>query len=131
MVGAIWRAVVWGVVSILLVSFGGQVYADDPLDEAVYVRVNQVGYLDNDTKVAIAFSHQPVNGEFAAVDQATGSTVYTGELTPSSSQGWGTFPHFYKLDFSTVETPGRYFLRVVQTGDTSSTFRVGKDAYGT
>ncbi len=50
-------------------------------------------------------------------------------MEPSSAEGWGTFAHYYELDFSTVETPGRYYVRLEATSDTSSTFAIGLDAY--
>ena len=58
-------------------------------------------------------------------------------LRPASSQarasqasGWGRFAHYAELDFSAVARPGRYRLRVAQTGDVSDAFTVGPDAYG-
>ena len=98
--------------SILVVAIGGMACVGDDSavrdapDQAVYVRVNQVGYLDNDTKVAIAFSHQPVEGQFAVVDHVTGNTVFQQEITPSTSKGWGTFAYYYILDFSDGEDTG-------------------------
>ena len=58
-----------------LACAGDDSVVSDATDQAVYVRVNQVGYLDNDTKIAIAFSHEHVEGQFAVVDHATGNTV--------------------------------------------------------
>jgi hypothetical protein len=92
--------------------------------------VNQVGYLEDDAKVAIAFSHERAQGEFSVVDHATRRKVFTGDIAPSPSEGWGRFPYYYELDFSAVKTPGRYFLRLETTGDASSAFNVGNDAYG-
>ena len=37
---------------------------------AVYLRVNLLGYLENDSKVAIVFSHRAIDGEFEVVHSA-------------------------------------------------------------
>lgn len=97
--------------------------------DTVYVRVNLVGYRATDTKVAIAFSEAPVAGRFALVDAETRQPVYEATLHPSTAKGWERFAHFYELDFSTVQAPGRYFVRIGQTGDTSPTFTIGSEAY--
>ncbi len=105
--------------------------APAPVDsEAVFVRVNLVGYRSDDPKVAIAFSHSPVEGRFVVVDSAASEVVFTDMLRPVEAEGWGTFDHFYALDFSAVTEPGRYYMRVEATGDRSPTFAVGPEAYG-
>jgi endoglucanase len=121
---------------ILVAATGKVGFADDDgvlngSGQTVYLRVNQVGYLDHDAKVAVAFAHAQVDGEFAVVDHVTGNNIASGKIAPLSCQGWGTFAYYYQLDFSQVETPGRYFLRLEKTGDRSSIFQIGKDAYGT
>ena len=98
---------------------------------AVHLRVNLVGYLPDDAKVAIAFSHRPVEGAFALVDAETQQPVHEAPVRPSAAEGWGTFAHYYELDFSAVEASGRYYVRLEATGETSATFAIGPDAYGT
>ncbi len=95
---------------------------------AVHLRVNLLGYLEDDSKVAVAFSHRAVDGEFELVSETSGGLTFTGTLQPSPAQGWGTFPHYYEADFSALDTPGRYYLRL---GDhRSPTFAIGRGAYG-
>lgn len=90
--------------------------ADTP---SFHLRINQVGYLPDDVKVAILSSDAPLTGEFtvgrfrAPIGEDTGA--------------WGPFEHNYRLDFSSLETPGTYRLRV--GGRASLTFRIGDDAY--
>ena len=100
-----------------------------PVDSgAVHLRVNLVGYLEDDSKVAVAFSHRTAAAEFHVVDGATEQVVFTGTLRPSGADGWGPFEHYYEADFSAVGVPGRYYLRV---GDRRTpTFAIGPDAYG-
>ncbi|NNE45517.1 MAG: glycoside hydrolase family 9 [Rhodothermales bacterium] len=96
--------------------------------EPVYIRVNNVGYLEEDTKVAIAFSHSPVDGQFELVDARSGDVVMSGPIAVSPADGWGAFEHYYELDFSSVATTGRYVVLV--GGDRSPEFGIGREAYG-
>ncbi len=98
--------------------------------DTVFVRVNLVGYLPADAKVGIAFSDAPVRGAFVVEDAATGEVVYRGEARASAAPTWGRFAHYAELDFSALDRPGRYRLRVMRTGDASDTFAIGDDAYG-
>ncbi len=100
-----------------------------PVDSsAVHLRVNLLGYLEDDSKVAVVFSHRPIDGEFEIVDEATGDVVVSGALRRSAAQGWGTFAYYYEADFSPVEAPGRYYLQVGEAR--TPTFGVGRAAYG-
>ena len=94
-----------------------------------YLRANQVGYLTDDAKVAIAFSEQPIEGGFSAVDAATQKAVLIGSLVPTSANPWGKHKHHYELDFSTIKTSGQYFLQLNKSGVKSRTFAIGTDAY--
>ncbi len=100
-----------------------------PVDSSVvHLRVNLLGYLENDSKVAVAFSHRAVEAEFFLAEEETGEVVFTGTLLPSGAEGWGTFAHYYEADFSRFERPGRYYLQVGH--HRTSTFVIGRDAYG-
>lgn len=101
-----------------------------PAADTVHVRVNLVGYLPGDAKVAVAFADAPVRGGFSVVDAASGEPVHDGRVVPSAAPGWGRFRHYYELDFTALRAPGRYRLRVEQTGDLSAPFTIGPDAYG-
>lgn len=96
---------------------------------AVHVRINQIGYLPEDPKVAIAFSHRPVEGKFQLVDTETGKAVYEDTLSPSTTDNWGTFNHYYKLDFSTVSKLGQYQIRIQKPEARSAVFTIGPAAY--
>jgi hypothetical protein len=97
----------------------------------VVVRVNQLGYRPNHRKVAIAFSHRAVTDSFSVVDEQTGTVVHRAALAPVEADSWGTFAHYYRLDFSDVTAPGEYRLEIGPTDDHSPAFTVGADAYGT
>jgi hypothetical protein len=96
--------------------------------EPVHIRVNVVGYLEDDSKVAIAFSHTPIDERFEVVDAASGEVVLGGRATSSIADGWGAFEHYVEADFSSLTEPGRYFIRSGR--DLSDEFGIGRDAYG-
>ena len=100
------------------------------LPDTAYVRVNVVGYLPDDPKVAIVFSDRPVAGDARLVNAGTGEAVGTYPLVKSTAQGWGRFVHNYEVHFSGERRDGTYFLEVASTGDRSGEFRIGEDAYG-
>jgi hypothetical protein len=100
-----------------------------PVDSsAIHLRVNLLGYLETDSKVGVVFSHRPVGAEFDLVDGTTEDVVFTGALEPAAAEGWGRFVHYYEADFSTLEVPGRYYLRV--RNHRTPTFTIGRDGYG-
>lgn len=99
-------------------------------DKQVYIRINQLGYLENDPKIALAFASQPISGMFALVDTSTGSTIFSGTLQQSESRGWGNFPYYYELNFTSVEEPGDYFITLVKYNIQSPVFTIGSAGYG-
>src|ERR1700730_1071773 len=72
-----------------------------------YVRVNQVGYLRNETKQAILMASGPESGAtFRVIDPSNGKTVYSAPIGASQSNWSKTFPNTYLLDFSQVQAVG-------------------------
>jgi endoglucanase len=114
---------------LLLVAAVGFV-AIPGADVVTYVRVNQIGYLPDDSKVAIAFSESRIRGRFEVLDEATGARVHRGTLQRSTAPGWGRFDYYYELDFSPVRTSGRYTIRLENGSAESVAFTIGDDAYG-
>src|SRR5690349_10372190 len=80
----------------------------------LYIRINQSGYLPYDAKVAIAFSRQPVSGNFELINADSGRTVLSGKIQPASAKPvWGgQFSYYYDLDFSSVRTQGKFYLKL-------------------
>ncbi|MFV1980754.1 MAG: glycoside hydrolase family 9 protein, partial [Rhodothermia bacterium] len=95
---------------------------------AIFIRINLLGYLEEDSKVAIVFSHRPVEVEFNLISTATDEVVYSDSLDSSAANGWGRFAYYYEADFSAIETPGRYYLEI--GNDRSPEFGIGREAYG-
>jgi peptidoglycan/xylan/chitin deacetylase (PgdA/CDA1 family) len=97
-----------------------------PVDAAgPFIRINQAGYLPNDAKIAIAFSREPTSGDFELKTADSGRSVLTGSIRPATAKPvWGgQFSYYYDLDFSSVHTPGRFYLEI--GGSRSTEFTIG------
>jgi hypothetical protein len=92
----------------------------------IYVRVNQLGYRNDDAKVAVAFSNGALPLKFSVVRADDGRVAFEGEVRRVEG-GWGQFAHHAELDFSGLRTAGRYFLR--SGGAESARFEVGATVY--
>ena len=110
---------------LVLTGTAGLLWAD----EAVHLRVNQVGYQTQDAKIAVAFSNKAVEGSFSVLAVPSDNVAFSGTIAAADAPGWGTFAHHFLLDFSNLTAPGRYRLRVDATGELSRPFSVGDDAY--
>ncbi|MCA9250090.1 MAG: glycoside hydrolase family 9 protein [Phycisphaerae bacterium] len=89
--------------------------------ESAWIRVNLIGYLPDDPKVAVLSSMGLLEGEFR-VGEFKGS-IGTDE------GAWGPFAHNYRLDFSAVRAAGRY--RVEFKDIKSEEFSIDAKAYAT
>jgi hypothetical protein len=94
-----------------------------------YIRFSQVGYPPSGVKSAIAFSTEPLQGSFHLIEAATGQDVFEGKLVDSKAQVWGKFSHHAELDFSAYRKPGRYFLKLAQSGMESAQFSIDTSAH--
>ena len=96
-----------------------------------WIRVNQIGYIPEATKVAVFMSDETaqING-FELVD------AFTGEVALSSSAVrptgvLGRMKTTCRLDFSGLKTSGAYYIKVLSSGGEtrSETFPVGAGVY--
>jgi endoglucanase len=95
--------------------------------ETSWIRINQLGYPVQGSKVAVWCSKEVVAiTSFSVIDAVTKKTVFTGKAgKPYGS--YGPFTETYRLNFSAFKKSGRYFL---QTGNTTSPeFAIGDDVY--
>ena len=83
------------------------------------IRANQIGYLPADPKVAILSSSTPQAGQFHVGILAADIGADCG--------AWGPFAHNYRLDFTALDTPGRYTIRAGAVE--SLGFDIGNDLY--
>jgi hypothetical protein len=96
----------------------------------VHIRINQVGYLPADEKVAIAFSNKTMSGKFDVVETRSGKIMFTGKITPSKAPGYDNFKCYYSLDFSALQLEGEYELVIPKQKVKSTAFVVSHSAYG-
>lgn len=113
----------------LSVLFVVALLAFKPFSESTstWIRINQLGYTPAGIKVAVWCSKQDgLPNKAELVDAATGNTVLT--LNALKAYGaYGPFTQTTRLDFSSFQRPGRYYLR---TGNTQSPeFLIDEDVY--
>ncbi|MEN8122866.1 MAG: glycoside hydrolase family 9 protein [Bacteroidota bacterium] len=96
----------------------------------MHVRVNQLGYLPGESKIAIVFSNRAVKEKFQLVSKGTKQTITSINPKRSKANGWGTFNYYYELDFSKVEKKGTYFIEAQKTKIVSQNFMISGQAYG-
>ena len=96
--------------------------------EEVFIRASQIGYRPQDVKIALAFAKSPLPASFAVVAADSGIVVLQGNNKPVVDVKWGQFEKHVELDFSALQTPGRYVLRVGESQ--SLPFAIGEGAYG-
>jgi len=85
-------------------------------ESAVYIRLNLVGYLPSDFKEAIIFSTNPILESGVIINVDTDQEVMQLSLQPLQVS-WKPFDFYYAADFSRLQQPGRYVIRI---GDTFS-----------
>lgn len=95
----------------------------------VHIRINQLGYLEEDSKIAVVFGDKVIKESFQLIFHESGKII--GEFRPKAIKAdqWGGY-HYSEVDFSKVTESGFYFLKGKSSGATSSIFRIGNDAYG-
>ena len=106
--------------ALFCLLYGVVIYAGN------YIRVNQVGYLCNDIKVAVIGMDAPVsisNFILRNLDNNRTTTLKNikniGEFAPFAASA--------RLDFSSVTTPGRYRIEALDA--VSPEFKIGDDVY--
>lgn len=96
-------------------------------ERTTFIRVNQVGYVPDGPKVAVACAlpGAPALDRFTVVDGAGRRVLGPAAAEPGGS--FGPCAATYRLDFSAVRTPGTY--RIVAGDVASPTVRIGADVY--
>lgn len=96
-----------------------------------WIRINQVGYLPDASKVAVYVSNDVEPHEipsFSVVDASTGETVYASRPEDVRNTGvMGELKTTVRLDFSALTAEGNYFI--VAGGSKSSVVRISAEAY--
>lgn len=97
------RGTSWTATATLVMAMFGLSAALAESPPRAWIRVNLVGYLLDDPKIAILSSDEPLEGAFTVGD-------VTESVGPDCGP-WGPFAHNYRLDFSALRKPGRYRIR--------------------
>ena len=75
------------------------------------LRVDQVGFLPTDTKIAYLMTSAAVSGEKYQVVDSSGKPVASGTITAASRGNWNSrYPDVYPIDFSGVTANGTYHI---------------------
>lgn len=93
-----------------------------------WVRVNQLGYLPENIKIAVFLSQneESKNAKFQLKDAKTNKVVFEGTGKTANSERWG-MGYMSRLNFSDFKDNGVYYI---ETGNTKSPhFTIGPDVY--
>jgi peptidoglycan/xylan/chitin deacetylase (PgdA/CDA1 family) len=92
------------------------------------IRVNQLGYLPKTSKVAVLLSKDStIHCRSFVVRHALSRTVARVLPASAASPPYAGFAKAYRLDFSSITSPGGYFLEAA--GARSPLFRIDDDVY--
>ena len=97
--------------------------------EEIYIRVNQLGYIPEESKMAVAFSHKVIKEKFLLISEVDNSIIATINPTKSKAKGWGTFKYYYEIDFSQVIMPGNYHIEGKKSKSKSQAFNISLNVY--
>ena len=90
-----------------------------------FIRINQLGYRPDAPKIAVVCAlRDTVIDRFSVVDDRS-RAVLTARATPA--QAFAACTRTWRLDFTSVRTPGRY--RVIVGPHASRSFRIATDVY--
>lgn len=92
-----------------------------------WVRINQLGYLPESTKVAVFLSqNDEKNKAFELKDSKTNKTVFSGTATEHNAERWG-MKKALRLNFSKYDKNGSYYIEC--NGVKSPVFKINADVY--
>ena len=103
-------------------------------ESTTFIRVNQLGYLPDAPKVAVVCALDSANVRSFTVQNERGRTVL-GPLRAASSGTFGPCVGTFRLDFTSLRTPGRYRIVATRSNGSSTTrvssslLRIGRDVY--
>lgn len=113
-------------VLLFIASFSSPGYATIP-EPTEWIRINLLGYRPQNPKVAVWCSAADAKLEsFRIVDVVSQKIVLEGKAGKSFG-AYGPFTQTYRLDFSSLKTPGRFVIRAGNA--TSPEFVIGELVY--
>ena len=106
-----------GILTLLVMGFG-LAHADG------WIRINQLGYLPDATKVAVFISEEPIDiTSFELIDVYSGERVHRSTAIRAMGP-WGPMQTTFRLDFSAFRGEGSY--RIVAGGIESPVFPINR-----
>ncbi|MDZ7374981.1 MAG: glycoside hydrolase family 9 protein, partial [candidate division KSB1 bacterium] len=98
--------------------------------EDLFLRLNQVGFLPQEEKTALAFSHRPSGHRRFEIVEATSGRRVLGPVRLGKDLGaFARFAHHYEIDLTPLRTPGLYELRILGGEGQAVRFTVGPLVY--
>ncbi|AGA78289.1 glycoside hydrolase family 9 protein [Echinicola vietnamensis] len=113
---------------ISLLSFVGHSAAPSTSADTVYFRVNQLGYLPEDTKSAVVFGKETLHEPVQLIDAKSAEAVTEIKPQKDMAEGWGDFT-YATVDFSSTTRVGDYYLQTKHSKIRSQPFSIGEDVY--
>ena len=96
----------WSYIGLLcLISFSLKASAE------TYIRMNQVGYLPRDPKIAVVTSTDLLDGISFTVKDRNGKSLFQGCLSTDKGE-YLNLPHHFRADFSRLKTRGLYEIHI-------------------
>ena len=97
------------------------------LEQSSWIRINQLGYLPQSKKVAVLGSKHNIQcTSFSLIDAVADTVVFKSD-SPNFHSSFGPFAVTYRLDFSSVDRPGSYYVKTEFAS--SDTFQINFDVY--
>jgi hypothetical protein len=98
-------------------------------NDKIFIRINQYGYLQQESKSVLIFSNEPVKENFEVINTATNKTAGIFQPDRLKVKGWGRFNYYYRLDLSDLTKKGRYKIKGRKSGILSRSFQVSDKIY--
>lgn len=113
----------WGA-TLLPLGLSAGIFADD-----IFIRINQIGYLPKEPKIAVVLSHKRLEGKtFELLDTESNEVIWSAKIETSVGE-WGAFDYCYRLDFSALDRSGTYRIKIRRPKTLSWEFSIGKSIY--
>ncbi|MDO9547460.1 MAG: glycoside hydrolase family 9 protein, partial [Candidatus Marinimicrobia bacterium] len=97
--------------------------------ESAVIRINQIGYLPQEPKIAVVLSMKQLEGKtFELIEAESGAVVFSSEFKTTDGE-WGEFDYCYRIDFSELDKSGTYQIIIKKPKTLSREFKISDDVY--
>ena len=96
-------------------------------DSQSWIRINQLGYLNNSIKVAVYISKDNSEVNSFEVYNTTNNELILKSKNVKKYREYGAFKNSFRLDFSALTQSGTYYLKAEEIK--SPSFKIGNDVY--